>query len=196
MTLAEHLYAAMGRFAEDDDTGDLLVFCEALCAPAETAFARVSETDEKVAWQDMLDPEAGPAESLPWLAQFVGVEVEPAWTEQETRDAIARPSGWKRGTPGAMREAVQRTLTGDRTVSIFERVGGNAYQLAVRTLTTETPDADATEAAALTQKPIGIVLDFAALVGQAWNDVVADNTDWDEVTTTYATWDDLIATAP
>lgn len=75
------------------------------------------------------------------------------------RDAIRRQGGKNRGTPDAMRSAIEDTLLGTTPyVNILERVGGNAYALTVVTRPSETPDPDATYAAALAQKPLGMAL--------------------------------------
>jgi hypothetical protein len=57
-----------------------------------------------------------------------------------------------------MQAAVAATLTGSQSVSVLERVGGDPYALTVVVRTSETPDSAATLAAAMTQKPIGLIL--------------------------------------
>jgi hypothetical protein len=196
---AEALYEALGPMTDGDEPNDwpLLKICDALCrAFVEQIWTYVSDTDAGVGWTVALDPARAPAEALPWLGQFVGVEITPVMTEADTRAAIANPAGLRRGTPAAMAEAVMRTLTGSKTVSIDERVGGDAYQLAVTTLPAETPDATITARAILSQKPIGLVIDVDVLAGQTWADLVAGSTDWSDVEATYPDWVDVISTPP
>lgn len=195
MTLAEQMYEALGPFAEDDESGDLQAFCEVLCGPLEPIWERVRDRDDMPGWTLLFNADLAPVEALPWLAQFVGVQLQPGWSEQEQRDAIKDPPGFRRGTRAAMRRDVQRTLTGTKSLSIFER-DGSAYALTVRTLTSETPDEAATLAAVLGQKPIGLALDYDAIAGQTWNDVVAAEATWNDVVADYPTWNDLVTAAP
>lgn len=126
------------------------------------------------------------AKVLDWLGQFLGVRLQPLLTESERRTAIEKVEGFSRGTPAAMRAAAARTLTGNKTVNIDERIGGNAYNLSVVTYTAETPDASITEAALLALKPAGIVLTYQVLDGQTYVDLEGDYTDYADVKSTFA----------
>lgn len=198
MSLGRTLFDALAPLnvdADGEENADLLAWCAAVCGPAEPIWDRLQETEDRPPWALLFDADECPAYALPWLSQFVGVRIEDQWSEEEIRAAIKNPSGWKRGTPEAIRLAARATLTGSKSVSIFER-DGDAYNLTVRTLTSETPDEAATEAAILRQKPIGLLLDYQAIAGQTWADVVSNHADWDEVTDTYATWEQMVATPP
>lgn len=187
--LAEELYEALsvGPFTAEDEDHDwpLLRFCDALCAGTLTRIHEVvSDRDEYPGWTVVFDPDACPDWALPYLAQFVGVELEPALTEEQRRDKIRLPEGYNRGTRAALEQAVQRTLSDpDGHVAIDERYEGSAYRLAVRTQIDETPDEAATRVAILSQKPIGIVLDYDSVTGRTL----------DEVRDAYATLDDVAA---
>lgn len=188
---AEELYASLGAYAVGDEDQDwhLLLFCEALCAAFVEPIAElVSERDGRVPWEGLFSPADCPVEFLPWLAQWTGSTLTSGMTEAEMRAAITLPAGWRRGTLDALTQAVERTLTDSKTVHVDERYGDAAYQLRVRTLATETPDAAATEAAVRSQKPIGISLMYDAIVSQDWDDLVADHSDWDAVIADYPTW--------
>lgn len=188
---AEDLYASLAAYTVGDEDQDwhLLKLCEAIAtAFTEPVAELVQEREGRVPWQVLFDPTLCPVEYLPYLAQFVGATLTDSMTEAEKRAAVALPEGWLRGTPAALLAAIKRTLTGAKTVHLDERYTGAAYQLRVRTLATETPSATATEAAILTQKPIGIVLTYAAITGQDWDDLVADHADWDAVVADYDTW--------
>lgn len=54
------------------------------------------------------DPQLTPADFLPWLAGWLGVEIDPTWPEQRTRDLLARVADLqaKRGTVAGLRETI------------------------------------------------------------------------------------------
>jgi len=85
------------------------------------------------------------------------LETEDEWAAY-ARDAIKRQGGKNRGTIDAMMSAAEDTLMGTRTARLLERVGGNAYALTLVTRPSETPDAAATLAATMRQKPAGMSL--------------------------------------
>lgn len=103
--------------------------------------------------------EAGWTDGVFFTADTVSPRLE---TSQEwatyARSAIREQGAKRRGTPRAILNAVRDTLTGTRYANLLERVGGNAYALTLITRPSETPDAAATYAAALTQKPLGMKL--------------------------------------
>ena len=192
---AEDLYASLGPYTVGDEDQDwhLLLACEAICqAFVEPVAELVSERDGRVPWQILFDPSECPAYALPFLAQFTGSTLTDSMTEAEMRAAIALPEGWLRGTPGAMMQAIQRTLTGSKHVAFIERYTGSAYQLAVRTQISETPDATVTEAAIVAVKPIGIVLDYADISGNTYTEVAAAYTDYDDVEASVSDYSDLL----
>lgn len=195
----EVLYTALGPLTDGDEARDwpLLRYCDALCrAYVEQIWGYVSDTDDELGWVIAFDVYNAPAEALPYLAQFVGVVLGPGSTEADQRAAILDHAGFRRGTPEAMISAVARTLTGTQTVNLVERVGGNAYQLEVETLPGETPDAELTERAILSQKPIGIVFNALSSAGQTWADLAADHADWAAVDAEYPDWIDVVTDEP
>lgn len=197
---AAELYDALAPLnAPDAPRGwPLLRLCQALAAAyLDRVWSYAADReDDAPGWQILFDPDLCPVEALPYLGQFVGVVVEPSWSEAETRQAIREPLGFRRGTPAALRLAVERTLTGSRSVYIDERYTGSAYRLRVRTLASETPDAGVTLAAVLSQKPVGTVLTYAAIVGWSWDDVVEEYDSWTELLGAHPTWNDLVTTVP
>lgn len=196
---AESLYDSLGALTTGDEANGwpLLLFTDALCSVMlERIHEIAADRGGRPGWQTVLDPDTCPAYALPYLAQFVGVALEPSLSEEEQRTKIVVPEGWARGTKAALVAAVQRTLTGTKRVLLRERYPDNAYQLQVRTLAAETSDEAATLAAILTQKPIGIVLAYEAITGQQWDDLLASSADWDAVESTYADWDDVGSTIP
>lgn len=144
-------------------------------------------------WAIIMDPANAPSSALAWLAQFSGVSVRPSWDDAETRIQISVPAGFQRGTPAAMRAAVQATLEGTKHVFIDERTGADAYTFAVATFDFETPDAAASERAAISQKPAGLILLYEALPGRTWDEVTAEGLTWSELMAERPTWTDVLA---
>jgi hypothetical protein len=193
VTLAEELYDALGPMtAGDESTGYALrTFCEILCQSAglEALYDLLRDRDDGTpGWGILFDVDSCPAELLPFLGQFVGVALPPAWDADGQRDAIRNHVGWRRGTPAAMTRAVQEVLTGTKTVVLHERYGGDAYRLAVETLTAETPDPDAVIAAALTQKPIGIQIVPLGIADWTWDAFHDAHGTWGEAEASWSNW--------
>lgn len=143
----------------------------------------IRDTADGPGWSIVLDVAAVPAEGLVWLSQLAGVVLRKPRDGETLEDwavyarmAIVEQGGRQRGTPAAIVSAVRDTLTGLRSVRLIERAAGNPWALTLITRTTETPDAAATVAAALTQKPAGIVLTH----------VISDDPLWVETTKTWA----------
>lgn len=180
--VGEDLYASLQlgeaetmTYADADNDWALLWYCGGIGASMEKVWDLVQADEEYDGWVRMLDPDTSPSYTLGYLAQFAGVALEPLWTDQERRDAIKTPNGFRRGTIAAMRAAIQRTLTGAKDVFFLERSGGSAYELTVNTIENQTPDEAASYAAALSQKPAGIILLFNVAGTRPYSDVDADH---------------------
>jgi hypothetical protein len=138
-------------------------------------------------WSSLLDVDRCPTKALPWLGQFIGVNVDTGKPDEAQRQQIRDTAGMKRGTPAAMIAAAQPTLTGNKSVFLFEREGG-AYRLSVRTFIDETPNPAATLAALMTQKPAGIILDFNTMPRWTWRTLRDSFATWQLVKTHYTNW--------
>lgn len=145
----------------DPENGNIVrAIAEVLAEPQELVDQVARDTDTHLAWQAALDPDVTPDEFLPWLAQFAGTQLLPSDTAEQQRERIKSAAGFHRGTPRAIREEVQLTLTGTKFVNLLQRVGGDMWAITVVTRTTETPDPAATERAARAQKPAGMLMTF------------------------------------
>lgn len=169
-TLAEEVYEApLSPYTHEDAALDwpLKTYVGAILDRAQEVADLARESDDGPGWSAIVDPDRAPLAWLPWLAQLVGVALPPPGSpeysqldEAGMRLRIKETDGQKRGTIAALRAAAQQHLTGTKTVTITERVGGNAYQIAVETLVAETPDEDIVEATLLEQKAAGLVLTY------------------------------------
>jgi hypothetical protein len=203
-SFAERLYAMLAPLAQvDAENGwSLLIYVNAIGQMFQLIEDLVRDSDAGPGWSLLLDLDRCPDEALPWLAQFVGVRVPSNLTPDQQRAYIASTAGFRRGTLAALRGAAAATLTGARTVHITERSGDPAhkpeyaYYLDVTTYDSQTPNAAATQAALLSQKPGGLVLRYASVPGQTWAQLKASGRTWAQVKSDYPTWDDVRADQP
>lgn len=117
----------------------------------------VRDTEDGPGWSAIADPDRTPDPQF--TAQLNGVVLTRGASDEQHRSELRIGAGLRRGSPGALREAVQATLTGARQVTIIER-DGDPYELLVISYEDETPDPDAAEAAARSQKPAGLLLTY------------------------------------
>lgn len=193
-------YEALGSFhTSQDEANDwaLLKFCAAWM---ETLIDPVYDTvrdrdDGKPGWAIALDPDNCPASGLPYLACYVGAQLQPGMSEAEKRAEIKEPATWRRGRPESMRTALKPTLTGTQRVIIRER-SPEPHDLYVRVLASEAPEPNRTEAIARASKVAGLVLDFEALEGVTWADVAVSWEDWNAVEAAFTSWGDLADILP
>jgi hypothetical protein len=149
----------------------------------------VRDQPEGPGWSLLMDVNRCPPEALGWLGQFVGVRIPTGLTDAQQRQWIKDRRGFRRGTPAAMIAAVQDTLTGTKAVKMIER-DGDPYNLTLTTTTSETPDANRTLAAILSQKPAGITLNKTSVVTgtQTWDALKGRDPNWNGTKTRYTTW--------
>ncbi len=195
--LAEAFWRDLGYHAEDDEAQGypLLIFCSALTLPLEPIYEIVRERDDSPPWAILWDVDECPAWALPYLSMFPGVVLQPGMTEEQQRNEIREPTGWRRGQTQAIKIAGQRTLTGTKRVIIRPRTPGPGEHY-VRTLASETPDEERTRRELRAALPPWEVLDYEAISGVDWEDIEASYADWDTVAATFTDWDDLEDTLP
>lgn len=201
-TAAEEAYESMGPWAEQDTADeryDLLVYLEGVFGGS-----RLQDLNDIVrdgpngepGWSSVLDLERAPSDWLPWLAQLGGARVLAGLDDAAQRARIAGTDGMKRGSPGALRAATQQHLTGNKYVILNERLGGNAWQLGIRTLDSETPDPTLVLNSILEQKPGGIILSYATVPGQTYDALATAFDTYAEMEAAYATYSALSTNLP
>jgi hypothetical protein len=177
--LGEELYQQILPLHGPDPDGLAYDLVGAWILGTQRVYELVGDTGGRPGWGALFDPDALFGDELKWLAQARGVRLravrsgEAMWQwERYARTAIRLQAAQYRGTVEAQIDAVRATLTGTKWVAYTERVGGDAYAIAVRTKTVETPDPAATLAAMVDyeygQKPAGLVLDYATVSGQTY----------------------------
>lgn len=147
-------------------------------------------------WTILFDPDRCPVKALPYLAQYVGERLPVGLGEVESREWIKDAPNQFRGTPYSIFHAAQRRLTGQRTVRLEERFGGNSEQLRVTTYTAETPDQAGTRADVESVLPHDVLLTFQVQAGQNWGDVKLAYASWGAVQAANPTWEDVRTDIP
>lgn len=164
MTATDDLLAEFQPYMIDDD-GSLAAMLTGIASGFEPVdyVVRDRANGDVPGWTVMLDANLCPEWALAWLAQIVGITVPAGADPDAVRAAIRTPAGWRRGTVGAIRDAVRPLLTGSQTVQVLERQPGawpaadDPYHYTVRTFIDETPDVAAVQAAVARQKPAGMI---------------------------------------
>lgn len=166
-TFGQDLYDALEPMAwEDEQLGwPLAYFSEGMGVMFQEVEDYARDGLLGPGWSIIVDLDRALPKGLPWLAQFVGVVTDPSLDDTTQRDRIRNAAGWRRGTKASMIAAAQAFLTGTKVVLFRER-DTSAYHLQVRTYASQTPDSTRVLNALLSQKPAGIVLDYATITGQ------------------------------
>ncbi len=197
--VAEIVYEdlAGNAFGDEDLDWPLLFFVGCIGGIFQDAWDIAQDTDGHAGWEHVLSPTDTPSIALKYLSNYVGVTVQPAWTEEETRDALRNPAAFRRGSVPHIRSVVQRFLTGTKNVQIREREGG-AWNLEIRTMDNESPDGGSVDGDALIiaaliaeTKPVGIILDFESVPGIDYTGLDADFTDYDDLAAEDLTYDEV-----
>jgi hypothetical protein len=190
-SFAERMYVALAPLAQSDpeQAWSLLTYMNAIGVMFQLLDDLLRDSPEGPGWSSLMDLNRCPPEALPWLGQFVGVRMPASYTPDQQRARIVATDGWKRGTVDAIKGAASATLTGNKTVFLHERAYNDAYRLQVTTYDSQTPDPSATQAAIVSQKPAGIVLDYQHVRGQTYQQVRDRFASYQLVKTTYASYD-------
>lgn len=139
---------------------------------------------------DLADPLTADEAWLPWLAQLVGVNLEPGMTLEQRRDAVSFASaGWRAGTKSAVADAARSELTGTKFAVVYDHSAttpgdGGQWDVLIITRPTETPDPGAVLGAIVARgaKPAGVVLHHLAYEAE-WDTVEAEFPTWDAIET-------------
>lgn len=189
--LAADVYAIMDPYAEVDAANGY-----ALRTIVEAMTKTFTDIDELVrnspagdpGWSPMFDADRAPPEALAWLAQIVGMIVNPADGVIETRWRVgAGVGGVRRGSLSTMIAVAQRLLTGNKTVVVTERTS-DAWHFAIRTRTSETPSSAAVLAALNVSKPAGLIMDYATFTGILFQESLANQATYTLSTAAKATY--------
>lgn len=107
------------------------------------------------------------------------------------RSQVQNAAGLKRGTVGAMREAIRQRLEGNDPNILIKERDGSAYRATVITYTSETPSQAAVLDAIKSQKPAGIIVDYFVVPGNNYVVIRASYIDYTAVRSAFLTYDGL-----
>jgi len=133
------------------------------------------------------DPDLAKPEWLPYIAQMLGVYLDPQSGLAERRDTLRfATSGYRGGTRAALADAARPALTGSRFVDVqsgrkADGTVGSMWDVLIRTRSTETPDPSKVIPTIIRQgaKPAGV---------QLWH--ASYGTSWDVIEARFPTWTD------
>jgi hypothetical protein len=194
VSVTEDLLAAFAPWMTPDLEDYLTVIGEMF---SEVELYAMAEDDE-LGYAVLLDPDTAPVQALPYLALYVGERLPVGLEEVMQREWIKDAPNQRRGTLESVVRVAQRTLTGQRTVSILERAGAgdtdDPDQLLVITYTPETPDADAVERDLRRDAvPADIVLTYQMMDAQTYTAAGTGHASYAAAATEYATYDEARA---
>jgi len=179
------------------DLEDFIRSCAAMWEQIESLVGDLTTSEEP--YPDIFDPDLAPQIALGYLAQFVGERLPVGITEARAREWIKDRPNSRRGTAQSIFLAAQRTLTGTRLVSMHERttIAGvtDVDYITVRTTIAQTPDPQAVyNDLRKNIVPADIVLNYAAIVGETWQDVKNNNATWNTVKLGFPNWSQVYTT--
>ena len=156
---------------------------------------QLADSDPQNQWRNLLDIDTIADVGLPWFGQLSGTVVNPNYTPAQQRQQIRNLSGWSRGTPQAITNAVRPLLTGTQTVNLVERDTG-AYHFYVATYSAETPDSNLVNLTILNNKPAGLQYQYTVIAGApgtttTYSNVYIDFSTYSAVYTQKQTYQDL-----
>lgn len=147
---------------------------------------------------DLVDPTAADAKWLPWLAQLVGVEIDPNEPTAFNRDSIRyASSGFRAGSKNALETAVRKVLTGSKYALAMPHtkvnesgsiVSGTVWDITILTRAQESPSSFTVLQAVNkdTLKPAGVKL-YHRTYTASWDALEASMPYWRDWNS--ATWD-------
>jgi hypothetical protein len=202
-SVGQRLYDALGplRFKDAELDYPLGHYCNAIgvmLSPLNDLVREEHHEDgDHPGWAHALDVDAAPIFVLPWLAQFVGVILEPflndgtedieVWADRQ-RQRIKTHEAYDRGTVGHLVRGAQEWLTGTKTVYLYER-DTNAWHMTIVTLIKETPDATAMlENLRREHKAAGLILDHAMVEGWTYAMIDSEYSTYTAIDADFATY--------
>ena len=136
----------------------------------------------------LFDPTRCPAADLPYLGQYVGVQIPTGTDTATARSLVIAEAGFKRGSVASIIAAAQRNLTGTQSVRIIERQRvdetPDPYWFVVVVRPGEVISVPALVAAVNSVKPGGLLWALVESNGYTWGQALhtwaVDTMTWDQ----------------
>lgn len=196
MSFADRLLEQTAPFAALDtpfgtNPGDWHILCGAFGAMFQPVEDLSSDTPEGYpGWSVLLDIERIPTVNIPYLAQFVGVNIPDGLSDSQQRACVRNAAGFTRGRPASIIAAAQLHLTGDKSVILRERDGSPRTHTII-TKANETPNPEQTLVDLMEQKPGADIFNLIITGGQDFLTLKNNYATMQDVKTHYATMLDV-----
>lgn len=154
--LGADAFSRLPAFMRAADDGTVAGLMAVLGAPVQPLVELLTAPD--------IDPDRVPFGRLPLVAALAGVDVDGV-PDGDLRSWIGDRDNYFRGNEQTVARRVGLTLTGSRTVVIEAPYLGDHWRVRVTTVTGETPDPSATQAAARAEVPAWLRLDYRHISG-------------------------------
>jgi hypothetical protein len=144
------------------------------------------ELDGDSSYGQLLDPDVTTPAALPWLAQFVGERFPVGISEADQREwTIDRPNS-RRGTLLSIANAAQRSLIGNRGVTLIERSDGVAPgdspdDVTVIVYAEECPNPAQVQRDLQDTFPLELSLTFQVTAGMTWQQLRVAGKTWNTI---------------
>lgn len=191
----QQLYGSLAPLATEDARHGyaLAHFLQALAIPFdEAADLSRDREDGTIGWGILFDVDRVPAKFLPYVGQFVGIDVPEHLDDAAKRIRVRETGNRNRGSAAAIIGAARQRLTGTRTVYLMER-HGSPWRFTVATRTSETPNPALVAADVAAQKPAGMKFVHELITGGDYVTLRATHATYDELPGIFATYDELRA---
>jgi hypothetical protein len=180
--------------------GEMFAQAELVYLWDEAALAAVGvdpeEMEEDVSYGQLLATARTTAIALPWLAQFVGERFPVGLGAAAQREWIRDRPNSRRGTLLSLANAAQRSLTGDRLVTIFERNDGTAVEapddVTIVVYADQCPDPAQVARDIVDTFPLELSLHLVISTGATWSQIKANYATWDALQLAKPTWADVV----
>lgn len=183
-TLGARAFDRLPHYVRAADDGTVAALLAAVGAPVQSLVELLIDPGAHG------DPDRVPFARLGWLAAMAGVDVDGV-PNAALRSWVGDPDNYYRGDEQTIARRVGLTLTGSKVVRIECPYLGDPEQIRITTITAETPDPDATEAAARREVPAWLVLTYRHLAGMTYSELSAAHTTYADLGATGYTYGQL-----
>lgn len=180
----------MAQDAENGYAGAILSGALATMLDKPAYFARGVEGEPGAV---IFDVDNVDASWLPWLSQFVGDSsaVQNTTDVATQRALIKAPTNFLRGRPSTFVKVGQTTLTGTKTVLVYQNSPSAPWGINIITFTSETPNPTATKNAFLSVMPAWLVPTIQVLTGGNYTTLAGSHTSYSAMEAAHTHYSDI-----